>query len=117
MLMRPLDLRALTHDDLGADGNPFIEIRDFRIDQAEAAGGHRAADGLRLVGAVDAINGVAEIQGARAHRIARPARHEAREIRLALDHLRRRRPIRPFLLARYLQQPLPLEAVAADADA
>ena len=74
-------------------------------------------DGLGRVGAVDAVDRVAEIERARAHRIARPAGHEARQVRLPLDHLRRRRPVRPFLLAGDLEQPVPLEAVAADADA
>ena len=71
----------------------------------------------RLVGAVDAVDRLAEIERARAHRIARAAGHEARQVGLALDHLRRRPPVGPFLLARYFEQALPLEAVAADADA
>src|SRR3569623_2423860 len=90
----------------------YIEIKF-----AASAGRHGSADGLRLVGAVDAIHCGAEIKRARPHRIAGPARHEARQIRLTLDHLRRRRPVGPFLLAGDLQKPLPLKALASDADA
>ena len=75
------------------------------------------ADGRRLVGAVDAVQRLAEIKSARAERIARAARHHARQIRLALDHLGRRMPVRPF---RHLADALgagPGEAFAADADA
>ena len=61
--------------------------------------------------------GVAEIHGARAERIARAAGHEARQIRLARDHLRRRMPVRPFLLAGDGLRAGPGEAFAADADA
>src|ERR1700736_1158764 len=66
---------------------------------------------------MDAIHGRAEIQSTGAERIARAAGHEAGQIRLSLDHLRRWRPVRPFRLARNLQQTLPLEAVSSDPDA
>ena len=75
------------------------------------------ADRLRQVRAVDAIDRLAEIERPGAERIAGTAGHEARQIGLALDHLRRRTPIGPFLLARDLLQAAPLETVAADADA
>ena len=102
---------------MGADIHPVVEIGHVVVDQAEAARRHRLTDGLRRVGAVDAVDGVAEIHGAGAERIAGAASHEARQIGLARDHLRRRMPIRPFGLARDLQQALPGEAIAADADA
>src|SRR5208337_2082417 len=108
---------GLFDDDFGPDRHAIIEIADVRIDQAETAGRDGVADRLRLVGAVDAVDGLAEIHCPRAHRIARSARHEARQVGLALDHLRRRAPVRPFLLARDLLQARPLEAVAADPDA
>src|SRR5689334_7035925 len=76
MTLRGLNLRCLTDDHFCADRHALIKIDDFRIDQTETSGCHRAADGLRLVGAVDAINRIAEIKGARTHRIARTARHE-----------------------------------------
>src|ERR1700759_202093 len=78
---------SLAHHHLGADGNPVEQVDDVRIDEAEAARGHRLADGLRLVGAVDAIPRLAEIERAGAERIARPAGHEARQIGLSFDHL------------------------------
>src|SRR5882724_1334945 len=74
-------------------------------------------DRLRCVGAVDTIDRGAEIKRPSAHRIAGAARHETRQIRLALDHFRRRRPVGPFLLTRNAQEALPLEAVTANADA
>src|SRR5438105_6776940 len=73
------------------------------------------ADGLRRVGAVNAINRAAEIKRTRTHGVPGPARHEARQIGLARDHFRRRGPVRPFRLERDAQQPVPLEAVASDA--
>src|SRR5712691_6643551 len=112
----PLQFRTLAHDDLGPDRNPVVEIHDVPIHQAEAARRNRMADRLRLIGAVDAVDRVAEIKGTRPERIARAAGHEPRQIRLAVDHLRRRDPIGPFGLARNAQQPRPLEAVAADPD-
>src|SRR5439155_7401516 len=70
-----------------------------------------------IVGAVDAVDRAAEIHGARAERIGRPAGDEARQIGLALDHLRRRGPIRPLRLALDALDAGPGEALAADADA
>src|SRR5262249_14275987 len=104
---------VLSNDDMGADRHPVIEISHVVIDQAEAAG--RDPDRFRRVGAVEAVHRVAEIHCARSERVARAAGHEARQIGLALDHFRRRMPIWPLGLARDLQQPLPGEAVAADA--
>src|SRR5579862_3951721 len=112
-----LQLRLLPHDDLGADRDPVIEIGDVGIDQPEAAGRDGGADGVGTVGAVDTIDGGAEIHRARAERVAGSAGHEARQIRLTRDHLRRRRPVGPFRLARNAQKSLPLESIAADADA
>jgi len=70
---------------------------------------------IRLICAVDAIDRGAKIHGARTERIAGAAGHEARQIRLALNHFRRRAPIGPFLLARDLDETGPLKALAADA--
>src|SRR6185437_934219 len=75
------------------------------------------ADGRRLVGAVYAVERVAEIHGARAERITVPTRHDARQIGLALDHLRRREPVRPFLQLGNALSAGPGEAFAADAHA
>ena len=102
---------------MGADRNPAIKVGHVVIDEPEAARRNRLADRLRRVGAVDAINGIAEVHGAGAERIAWTTGHEARQVGLPRDHFRRRAPIRPFGLPRNLQQALPGEAVAADADA
>jgi hypothetical protein len=75
------------------------------------------ADRVGRVRSVNAVDRVAEIEGACAHGIARAACHPARQIRLAGDHFRRRRPIRPFGFAGNAQNTLPREAVAADTDA
>src|SRR3569833_4787545 len=93
------NLRLLPDDDLGADRDAVVKVFNVGIDQPEAAGRHGSADGLRLVGAVDAIHCGAEIKRTRAHWIAGPACHEARLFWLALDHLLRRRTVGPFLLA------------------
>ena len=47
-------------------------------------------DGGGLIGTVDAVQRVAKIKSPRAERIARTTGHEARQVGLALDHLRRR---------------------------
>ena len=114
---RRLQFRLLPDDDLGADRNALVQVGNVGIDQPETAGRNSGADGVGPVGAVNAIHGGAEIHRPRPERIAGPAGHEARQIRLARDHLRRRRPVRPFGLARNVHQSLPLEAFAADADA
>src|SRR6478736_4183570 len=112
-----LQFRPLPHDNLGADRNAVVEVGDVGIDQPEATGRHRGADRIRPVGAVDAIDGGAEVHGAGAERVAGSAGHDARQIGLAGDHFRRRRPVRPFGFARDIEKPLPLESFAADADA
>src|ERR1700716_1172928 len=103
--------QLLLHDPFRPDRDPLVEVHDLLVDQPEAARRHRMPDGLRRVGAVDAIDRVAEIERARAHWIAGAAGHEARQIGLPLDHPRRRRPIRPFRLARDLEQAVPLKSV------
>jgi hypothetical protein len=65
---------------------------------------------------VDAIERAAEIESARAERIARAAGHHARQIWLTFDHLRRWEPVRPFLHARDALGAGPGKSVAADAD-
>src|SRR5262245_32475433 len=80
------DFRPLADHHLGPDGNAIVEIGHVGIGQTETSGGHRAADGLRLVGAVDAVDRGAEVERAGTERIARTASHPARQIRLPLDH-------------------------------
>src|ERR1700678_3866867 len=74
------------YDDLGAHGDAAVEILDIPVDQANAARGDERADGRGLIGAVDAIERVAKIESARTERIALAARHEARQVGLAVDH-------------------------------
>src|SRR3954470_17906261 len=107
----------LDHDHLGADLDLLVEVDDVLVAHADAAGRHRLSDRPRLVGAVDAVERRAEIHGAGAQRILRPAGHEVRQVRTALQHLRRRRPVRPFLLGRDFLLAGPGEARLADADA
>src|SRR5258707_14507120 len=114
---RRLQFWFLPHNNLGADRNAIVEVGHVGIDQPEATGRDRGADRIRPVGAVDAIDGGAEIHRAGAERVAGSAGHEARQIRLTGDHLRRRRPVRPFGFSRDVEKPLPLESFAADADA
>src|SRR5579864_6595292 len=114
---RGLQLRLLPHHDLGAHGHSVIEVGDIGVDEAEAARRHFRADRIRAVGAMNAIDRGAEIHRPRAERVTRTACHEARQIGLALDHLRWWHPVRPFGLAADVQKPLPLKTIAADADA
>jgi hypothetical protein len=66
---------------------------------------------------VNAVQRLAEIKGARAKWIARATRHEAGQIRLAIDHLRRRVPVRPFRHPADSLGTGPGKSFAADADA
>src|SRR5262245_38750436 len=73
-------------------------------------------DRLRLVRAMNAIDGIAKVERSSSQRISRSACHKAGKVGLALDHFRRWPPIWPFLLLRHPQCPLPLKTVASDAD-
>src|SRR5262245_44219592 len=112
-----LQYRRLADHHFGSDRHALVEIDDVGIDQPEAARRHRRPDRLRRIGPVQPVDRGAEIEGARAHRIAGTTGHEARQIGLALDHLGRRGPIRPFLFARDVDEAGPLEAIAPDPDA
>ena len=108
---------ARQHHDAGADLHAAVEILDILVGQPDAARRDVFADRRGLVGAVDAVERLAEIERARAERIAFAARHEARQIGLALDHFRRRMPVRPLGHFRDAFRARPGEAFAADADA
>ena len=82
----------------GADFDAIVEIDDVVIGHANAARRGRCADGMRLVGTVDAVLGVAEIQRARAEWIGGATVHMTWQIGPALEHFRRWGPIRPFAL-------------------
>src|SRR5438552_7340026 len=75
----PLQFGLLPHDDLGADRYVIVEIAHVGVDEAEAAGGDLGADGIRPVGAVDAVDGGAEIHRAGAERIGGGAGDEERQ--------------------------------------
>src|SRR6185503_18851879 len=95
----------------------LIEVDDVFVAHADAARRHRLADGPGLVRAVDAVQRRAEIHGAGAERILRTTGHEVRQVGTALQHLRRRRPVRPFLLGGDFLLAGPGEARLADPNA
>ena len=106
------------HDnDLGADIDSAIEVDDIIIDHADTSARDVRANCLWRVGAMNSIDRIAEINGARAQRIADAAGYESRQIRLALDHLRGRYPVRPFRFAAYGLHAGPGKPVPTNADA
>src|ERR1700682_155421 len=107
---------SVLHHHRGADADPAIEIGHIVVGHAKAARGHRLADGLGLVRAMDAIERRAEIHGARAQRIVDAALHVAWQVGTARDHLRRRGPARPFLLGRDAMAVAPAETTPAEAE-
>src|ERR1700730_14993412 len=66
---------------------------------------------------MDAIKRRAQIHRTRAERIVDATVHMARQIGAPRQHLRWRRPARPFLFRGYAVGSAPAETVAADADA
>src|SRR4029077_14240676 len=112
--LRRRRIRSGQHNDTGAHHDPPVKVLDVLIGQTNAAGGHEAADSGRLIGAVDAVFGIAQIHGARAERIGLAPGHEARHVRLARDHLLWRQPVRPFFHAADALGARPGEAFAAD---
>ena len=107
---------ARQHHHARAHLDAGVQVRDVLVGEPDAARGYEGPDGGRLIGAVNAINGVTEIKRARAERVAIAAGHEARKIRLALDHLLRWIPIGPFRLPGNSLRAGPGEALAADAN-
>src|SRR3954447_20492566 len=93
-----------------------MQVRDVLVGEPDAARGDEGPDGGRLIGAVNAIDGITEIKRARAERVAVAAGHEARKVGLAFDHLLRRIPVGPFRLPRHFLRAGPGEALAANAD-
>src|SRR5262245_64635956 len=65
---------------------------------------------------MDTIDSAAKIERTLSHGIASSSGREAGQLGLPLDHFRRWSRVGPFLLARDVQQALPLKAVATDAD-
>src|SRR5215203_6466307 len=102
--------------DLGAEPDAVVEVDHVLVRHADAARGDRLADGLGLVRAMDAVERAAEIHGAGAERVLGAARHVARQVGPAADHLGRRAPVRPLALQADRLRAGPLEARAPDAD-
>src|SRR5271156_2944895 len=91
-------MRLAGHDAPRADLRAPIQVDDVVIGHAYAARRHRLPDRVGLVRAVDSIERAGEIHRARPERIVDTPLHVTREVRAALQHLRRRRPVRPFSL-------------------
>src|SRR3954471_17667786 len=105
------------HENLRSHVNAAVEIDHVSVEHADAAARYFVPDRFRHVGAVNTIDRAAEVYGAGTQRIAFAARHPAREIWLARDHLLRRRPIRPFGFSRNKLGACPGKAVTPDTDA
>jgi len=58
-----------------ADFDPIIEVDDIVVGQSNASRSRGGADGVRLVRAMDAIHGIAQVHCACAKRIGRAAAH------------------------------------------
>src|SRR5947209_7671393 len=98
---------CLLDDDLRADLDAVVEIDRVNVAQTDATRRDSLADLLRLVRAVNAVHRVPvagiEVEGARAERIVGSAGQAAgarrrHQMRPALQHIRRRHPVRPFRL-------------------
>jgi hypothetical protein len=102
---------ARQHHHARANLDAGVQVRDVLVGEPDAARGDEGPDSGRLIGAVNAINGVAKIKRARAERVTIAAGHEARKVRLALDHLLRWIPIGPFRLPGHFLRAGPGEAL------
>jgi hypothetical protein len=115
--LRRRGIRSRQYNHGRADSHTAVKVLNVLVSQTNATGGNEAADGRWLIGAVDPIFGVAEIHRTGAEWICFAAGHEARQVRLALDHLLGREPVRPFLHAADVLGARPGEALAADTNA
>jgi len=84
------------------------------VRQAKAPGRVGPSDSALVVGAVDAVDGIPEIESASALGVLKTAGHSERQAGDALVHFRRRRPRRPRRYAADALRSGPCEAVAAD---
>src|SRR3954449_4116058 len=109
--------RSAHHNHPRSDAHAVVKVDHVLVGHADAAGGNRLPDRLRLVRAVATIERRAEIQGARAKRIVDAAAHVPRQVGAAAQHFPRRRPARPGAFLRDDLGARPFEAAAADADA
>ena len=106
----------MLYDHFRSDRHAAVKVDDIRIGETEAAGRHGVPDRLRLVGAVNAIFRMPDVERAGTQRIAGPSGHEAGQIRLPFDHLGRRAPVRPLRLAGDPMNARPLKADPPDPD-
>src|SRR5260370_14172746 len=99
-------------------GRPYshtvIKVCDIVVGETNASRGHEAANRRWLIGAMDPKLRVAEIHRACTERIGFTTGHEARQVRLALNHLLRRKPIRPFFHPANVLGARPGEALTPD---
>src|SRR5262245_15933247 len=86
-------------NDLCPNIHARIKINDIFIEHPDASARHLFADGRGSIRSVDSINGAANVHSACTEWIPGTSRHEARKIRLTLQHLSRRNPVWPFRLA------------------
>ena len=115
--LRRCGIRSRQYNHGRANSDTAVKILDVLVGETNAARGHEAPDGRWLIGAVNPIFCAAQIHRTRAERIGFTAGHEARQVRLALDHLLGREPVRPFLHPTDVLSARPGEALAADTDA
>src|SRR3984893_10732821 len=78
-----------------ADFDPIIEVDDILVGQSHAARGRGCPDSVRLVRAMDAIHGIAQVHCACAKRIGRTTAHMMGQIGPPSQHLGGGRPIPP----------------------
>jgi hypothetical protein len=71
----------LADEDFCADLDAVVEVDHVGVIETKASRRNGVPDRLRLVGSVDAEDGVTEIEGSRPEGIARTARHEPRQVR------------------------------------
>src|SRR3954451_20264568 len=108
--------RSALHDDPRSDARTAVEVDPIVVGHPDAAGRDRLADRLRLVRAMDAVKRAGQIHGAGAEWVVDAARHVARQVGAAAQHLGRRAPIRPLPLHADRAHARPREPWAPDAD-
>src|SRR4051812_5575563 len=91
-----LDRRSVPDDHFRPDRHALEKIDHVAIGKPKASRGDGVTDRFRLVGAVYAVDGRAEIKRASAHWIPGAASHETRQVGLPRNHLGRRCPVWPF---------------------
>src|SRR5262245_15527415 len=104
------------NDNPGTHVRPRIEIDNVLVQHADASARNLLADRGWSVRSMNAVDRAADVHRARAQRISRTARHETRQIWLALKHLRRRDPVWPLGLALNGFHARPGKTLAADTD-